>query len=94
MLHMLSIGVRELRQNASEWLRRVEAGEIIEVKSRGRAVARLTPIPKGSRLDQLEAEGRLSRANGNLLDLGPPLPPKPGIPLPSEILEMMRADER
>lgn len=91
---MDSIGVRELRQNASEWLRRVEAGETIEVKSRGRAVARLTPVPKGTRLEQLEAEGRLSKSSGDLLDLGPPLPPTPGIPLPGEILEMIRADER
>lgn len=94
MLHMLSIGVRELRQNASEWLRRVEAGETIEVRNRGRTVALLTPPPKGSRLEELEARGLLSKATGNLLDLGPPLPLKPGIPMPSEILEMMRADER
>ena len=45
-------------------------------------------------IERLTAEGRLSRAEGDLLELGEPLPPKPGVPLPSEILEQMRADER
>ncbi|HCO03412.1 MAG TPA: prevent-host-death family protein, partial [Actinobacteria bacterium] len=33
---MASVGIRELRQRASELLRRVEAGETIEVTDRGR----------------------------------------------------------
>src|SRR6266581_2196324 len=40
---MVSIGVRELRQRASEVLRRVEQGETIEVTDRGRRVAILAP---------------------------------------------------
>ena len=35
---MASVGVRELRQRASELLRRVEAGETIEITDRGRPV--------------------------------------------------------
>jgi hypothetical protein len=45
-------------------------------------------------IERLTAEGRLSVAEGDLLALGEPLPPKPGVPLPSKILEQMRADER
>jgi prevent-host-death family protein len=41
---MESIGVRELRQNASRYLSRVAAGELIEITDRGRPVARLVPI--------------------------------------------------
>ncbi len=37
------IGVREVRQNASEWLRRAQAGEHIEVTKRGEVVAVLGP---------------------------------------------------
>ena len=37
------IGVRELRQNASRYLDRVAAGEVIEVTQRGRLVARIVP---------------------------------------------------
>jgi len=91
---MLRIGVRELKQRASEWLRRVEAGETLEVASRGRPVALLVPIPKGGVLDSLEAEGSLSRAQGDLLSLGSALPPQRGVPLPSRILEELRAEER
>ena len=90
----MRIGVRELRQRASEWLRRVEAGETLEVSSRGRLVALLVPVPKGDTLDRLEAEGRLTRARGDILSLGPPLSPMPGVPLPSRILQELRAEER
>ena len=41
---MKSIGVRELRQRASEYLREVEQGRTLEVTARGRPVARLVPV--------------------------------------------------
>jgi prevent-host-death family protein len=91
---MRSIGVRELRQNASRYLREVKRGETVEVTERGEPVARLVPIPEESPYDRLVAEGRIRPGRGNLLDLGPPLEPKPGVPLPSEVLERLRADER
>jgi prevent-host-death family protein len=37
------VGIRELRQNASEVVRRVEAGEEIDVTVNGRLAARLIP---------------------------------------------------
>jgi len=92
---MRSVGVRELRQNASRYLLEVKRGETVEVTDRGEPVARLVPIPKQeSTFDRLVAEGRIRPARGNLLDLGPPLQPKPGVPLPSEVLAKLRADER
>lgn len=91
----LSIGIRELRQNASRYLRLVEErGEPIEITDRGRPVALLAPLPRGSRIEQLAASGRLRRARGSWRDLGPPLEPVPGVPLPSEVLAALRADER
>ena len=64
------VGVRELRQNLSVYLRRVIRGETLEVTDRGRAVAILAPLPKHtSILDRLEAEGRLIRATKPLLPL-------------------------
>jgi len=91
----LSIGIRELRQNASTYLRLVEERrEPIEITDRGRPVALLTPVPSGSRIEQLRASGRLRRGRGSLKDLGPPLEPRPGVPLPSETLAALRADER
>ena len=41
---MERIGVRELRQHASQYLARVARGERIEVTDRGRPVAMLVPI--------------------------------------------------
>jgi prevent-host-death family protein len=61
MSHMERIGVRELRRKASAILRRVAAGETVEVTERGRPVAvLLRSMPTG--LDRLEREGRLRRA--------------------------------
>jgi len=40
---MLSVGVRELRQNLSRYLERVKAGEALDVTEHGRLVARLSP---------------------------------------------------
>ncbi|MCP9487713.1 MAG: type II toxin-antitoxin system prevent-host-death family antitoxin [Gaiellaceae bacterium MAG52_C11] len=91
---MERIGIRELRQHASRWVRRAAAGESFEVTDRGRPVARLQPIPPGEGVERLVAEGRISEAEGDLLALGLPLPPKPGVKLPSEVLAELRADER
>jgi prevent-host-death family protein len=92
---MTQIGVRELRQHASRWLERVQAGESFEVTNHGVPVARLVPIEPGeSVLDRLVREGRATRGKGNWKDLPPPPSPTPGVPLPSEVLEEMRRDER
>jgi len=53
-----TVGVGELRQNLSRYLRRVEAGERLTVTDRNRPVAELRPLPTpGSRLERLVAEG-------------------------------------
>ena len=93
MCYMEKVGIRELRQNATAVLRRVAAGEIVEVTDRGRAVARIVPMHEASRLEQLQAEGRASGAAGDLLDVRP-MPRVGGRPLLSRILADMRADER
>jgi prevent-host-death family protein len=91
---MASVGVRELRQRASELLRRVAAGETIEVTDRGRPVALLTPLPEAGPLEALRAAGEVSAAAGELAELPAPLPLAPGQEPPSAILERLRADER
>jgi prevent-host-death family protein len=91
---MLSIGIRELRQRASEFLRLVQAGETIEVTDRGRPVALLTPVPAASPLERLRAAGETSEIDGDLDDLPEPLELEAGQELPSEVLARLRADER
>ena len=91
---MASVGVRELRQRASELLRRVEAGETIEVTDRGRPVALLTPVPEAGPLGRLRAAGEVRESAGDLDELPSPLPLAQGQEPPSVILERLRRDER
>ena len=57
-----TVGVAELRQNLSVYLRRVENGERLLVTDRNRPVAELGPAPStGEALDRLIAEGRVAR---------------------------------
>ena len=91
---MRSIGIRELRQRASEYLRAVERGETFEVTDRGRPVALLIPATGGDPVSKLTSQGRLSTADVDLLDLGPPLVPVLGVPTVSATLAAMRDDER
>jgi prevent-host-death family protein len=91
---MTTVGVRELRQRASELLRRVEAGETIEITDRGRPVAVLAPLPAGDALKRLRASGEVISATGDIEDLPDPMPPGDGQDLPSVILARLRRDER
>jgi prevent-host-death family protein len=70
---MASVGIRELRQRASELLRRVEAGETIEITDRGRPVAVISPLPEGGPIEQLLAAGDLILASRDMGDLPRPL---------------------
>jgi prevent-host-death family protein len=91
---MVSIGVRELRQRASELLRRVERGEAIEVTDRGRLVALLSPPPEGSPLDRLRALGEIDPATSDLNDLPEPIVLGPRSERPSAVLGRLRRNER
>jgi prevent-host-death family protein len=86
------VGVRELRQNLSVYLRRTLAGETLEVTDRGRPVALLTPLPeRADPIARLAAEGRVTPATGRLEELGPPLELDLERPL-SDVLEELRED--
>jgi len=57
-----TVGIAQLRQNLSIYLRRVSKGERLVVTDRNRPVAELGPPPStGPDLDRLIAEGRVSR---------------------------------
>ena len=91
--------MRELRQHASRWLRRVAEGEAFEITVRGVPVARLSPVaPPGSVLERLAAEGLVTLATENLdevMERLEPLPHDPHSgPSPSERLAELRRDER
>lgn len=88
------VGVRELRQNLSVYLRRIEAGETLEVTEHGNPVARLTPLPpqRMSVLDRLIAEGKAFPGKGGNVADWQPIDIGPG-PTLSEVLQQMRDED-
>lgn len=91
---MKRIGIRELRQNATTYIRLVQAGARVEITNHGEAVALLVPIVPAGVLQQLEASGRLTPDGGDVLALGPPLAPARGKVAPSTALAQSRDGER
>ena len=60
---MTRIGIRELRQNASRYLAKVKAGEVVEVTERGKLIALLvSPTPTATERDRLISTGQLAPA--------------------------------
>jgi antitoxin (DNA-binding transcriptional repressor) of toxin-antitoxin stability system len=67
-----TVGVRELRQNLSVYLRRVRAGATLKVTEHKRTVAVLAPAGSGTALERLIVSGRVLPGKGNLAELGVP----------------------
>jgi prevent-host-death family protein len=66
------VGIRELRQDLSRYLRRVRAGERFVVTERGEPLAVIEPwFENGDALDRLVATGRVRRGTGALLAVRP-----------------------
>lgn len=72
------VGIRELRQELSRALRRVRAGETLEVTDRGRTIARIVPV-----------EG-VSPKLADLIGAGKVRPPTVRGPLPAPLREQSR----
>ncbi len=88
-----SVGVRELRQNLSKYLKEVKEGETFRVTERGRPVAALGPPPEeADSLEDLIATGLVRPARLDFLDLGPPPEAPSGVSL-SRALEELRREE-
>lgn len=81
---MATTGIRELKDNLSRYIRRIEAGERIAITAHGRVVAELVPPgakPSGtpSRFDELVAAGAIRPP----LEAGDPTEGWPDIRLPA-----------
>jgi prevent-host-death family protein len=72
MCYMERIGLRELRQNASQYIARVARGETVEVTQRGRLVARIVPAGEDT-WDDLILRGEVipAESSDDLLDEEP-----------------------
>jgi len=60
---MHNVGVRELKAQLSQCLRRVQAGERLTVTDRGRAIAELVPVSTPASLDWMHAMVAAGRAS-------------------------------
>jgi antitoxin (DNA-binding transcriptional repressor) of toxin-antitoxin stability system len=89
MKHMVDVGIRALKQNASAVVAEAAAGETVTITDRGRPVAQMTAIPS-SPLAQMIAAGLARPPLRDIRDLPSP-PPGPSI---SAVLAEMRDAER
>lgn len=89
-----STGIRELKDNLSRYIRRIEAGERIAITAHGRVVAELVPpgtktTGMASRFDELVASGVIRPP----LEAGDPTEDWPAIALPpGTAAELIDAD--
>lgn len=57
-----NVGIRELRDSLSRHLAEVRDGRTITVTDHGQAIARIVPVDRPTRMQQLIAEGRVQPA--------------------------------
>ena len=88
---MSEVGIRALKQKASEVVARAKAGESITITDRGKPVARLVPIDR-SRIDLLVEAGLATPPGRDIEDLPPPVPGTSGQSSLSEIIDEQRSD--
>lgn len=92
---MMAVGVRELKNRLSEYLRRVRAGEEILVTDRGEVIAELrrpgprVDVPYPGLMDAIRS-GRARLGTGNRPELYPSLEPV----LPPGSARRLLAEER
>lgn len=58
----MDVGIRELRDGLSRHLAEVRAGGTITITDHGKPIARIVPVKRPSRLQELIAEGRITPA--------------------------------
>jgi prevent-host-death family protein len=85
------IGIREIRQDASMILARVEGGEEFVVTNRGVPVAKLLPYQKSASelIEEMIAAGDITEAEGNIWDL-----PAPTVKLKGKSASQLLIEER
>ncbi len=90
---MSTVGIRALKQNASQVVGRAAAGEVVIITDRGRPVAQLVPLP-GGRVAGLIASGQARPAKSSLAALGAPSGTGAEQPVLSDVVAAMRGKER
>ena len=99
-----TVGIRALKQNASAVVARAAAGETLTITDRGRPIARLLPLERKSRIQEMIDAGQITMPDRNLLDIirekrldggyAPPVTLRGDGPSLTDTLLAMREDER
>jgi len=58
----LQVGIKELRDGLSRYLDRVRAGGTITVTDHGRPIARIRPVGRLTKYEQMKLDGRITPA--------------------------------
>jgi prevent-host-death family protein len=91
---MKRVGLSDLHQRTSEYLRLVKAGERIEITEYGRPIAMMVAIADNEGpLDRMVREGKATLPTRDLLDVVP-VPQGPGRTTATELLQRAREDDR
>ncbi|MEJ3743440.1 type II toxin-antitoxin system prevent-host-death family antitoxin [Actinomycetes bacterium KLBMP 9797] len=61
----VNVGIRELRDSLSKHLAEVRSGRVVTITDHGRPIARIVPVDRPTRLEQLRAEGRVQPARAH-----------------------------
>ena len=88
----MEVGVSELRANLSDWIERARSDGEVVITERGIPVARLVGIELASTIEQLLADGTISRPKRPKEPLGPPIKARPGSGPISDIIREQRDD--
>ena len=89
---METVGIRELRQNASQVVAKVAAGQVITITDRGRPVAQMSPLASSS-IERLRERGLITPATRTFEESCASTKPTTGPPL-SPVLQQLRDEER
>ena len=89
---METVGIRELRQNASQVVAKVAAGQVITITDRGRPVAQMSPLANSS-IERLRERGLITPATRTFEEYCASTKPPTGPPL-SPVLQQLRDEER
>jgi prevent-host-death family protein len=76
----MRVGTKELKNRLSYYVRRVRAGDVVEITDRGTVVARIRGVAGegGATLDRLEADGVVTRESRQRVRAFEPIRPKAG----------------
>ena len=88
----MEVGVSELRASLSDWIERARTEGEVVITERGIPVARLVGIDIASRIEQLLADGTISRPERPREPLHQPIEPRPGSGPVSDIIREQRDD--